>query len=155
MRQESAFNPDARSHMDAFGLMQLIPQVAKASARANAINYKKPEDLYKPHINIPLGSAHLRKLWDHYNGQLVLTVASYNASQKAIAGWLKTRFRGDSLEFIEDIPYEETRNYVKLVLRNMITYQAISSSKNGVEFPEWALRINTANSQSERLPSSF
>ena len=141
MRQESAFDPNARSHMDAFGLMQLLPQVARKSARAHSIQFSKAEDLYEPHVNIPLGSAHLRKLWDKYNGDFVLAVASYNASEQAIEGWLKTRYRGDTLEFIEDIPYEETKQYVKLVMRNYIAYQIIGASENKVHFPEWALRI--------------
>lgn len=143
MRQESSFNPQARSQMDAFGLMQLLPQVAKRSAEANSITYENPEDLYEPHINIPLGSAHLRELWDRYNGEIVLAVASYNASEKAIINWLQTRYRGDTLEFIEDIPYDETRDYVKLVLRNLITYQMLNSPTGPVSFPEWALRIST------------
>jgi soluble lytic murein transglycosylase len=141
MRQESAFNPLARSHMDAFGLMQLLPQVAELSAQQYNISFAKAEDLYEPRVNIPLGSAHLKKLWDRYNGGLILAVASYNASEKAIAGWLKTRFTGDTLEFIEDIPYDETRDYVKLVLRNMITYQTLAPTEPIKKFPEWALHI--------------
>ena len=141
MRQESAFDPNARSHMDAFGLMQLIPQVAQKSAKENSISYSGAEDLFQPHVNIPLGSAHLRKLWDRYNGDFVLAVASYNASEKAIEGWLNTRYRGDTLEFIEDIPYDETRQYVKLVMRNYIAYQILGASEAKVNFPEWALRI--------------
>jgi soluble lytic murein transglycosylase len=141
MRQESSFNPQARSPMDAFGLMQLLPQVAKKSATANSIDYSNPEDLYEPHINIPIGSAHLRELWDKYNGEIILAVASYNASEKAIVNWLQTRYRGDTLEFVEDIPYDETRDYVKLVLRNLITYQLMSSVEPQ-NFPDWTLKIS-------------
>jgi soluble lytic murein transglycosylase len=142
MRQESAFNPLARSHMDAFGLMQLLPQVAEVSAQENNIPMNAADDLYEPHVNIPLGSAHLRKLWDRYRGDLVLAVASYNASEKAILNWLNTRYLGDSLEFIEDIPYDETREYVKLVLRNLVTYQILTSREDEQLFPEWAIRID-------------
>lgn len=142
MRQESSFNPQARSQMDAFGLMQLLPEVARRSAEANSIEYSNPDDLYEPHINIPLGSAHLRELWDKYNGEIILAVASYNASEKAILTWLQTRYRGDTLEFIEDIPYDETRDYVKLVMRNLITYQILSAGDDTITFPEWALKIS-------------
>lgn len=145
MRQESSFNPQARSQMDAFGLMQLLPEVARRSASANAIDFTNTDDLYEPHINIPIGSAYLRELWDKYNGELVLAVASYNASEKAILSWLKTRFRGDSVEFIEDIPYDETRDYVKLVLRNLITYQIINSRDEQIAFPDWTLKISYQN----------
>ncbi|MCB0349809.1 MAG: transglycosylase SLT domain-containing protein [Bdellovibrionales bacterium] len=142
MRQESSFNPQARSHMDAFGLMQLLPEVAKISAKENSIDYLKPDDLYEPHINIPLGSAHLRTLWDKYNGEPILAIASYNASEKAISNWLATRYRGDALEFIEDIPYDETRDYVKLVLRNLINYKILGTNEEQLAFPEWALKIS-------------
>ena len=142
MRQESAFNPRARSHMDAFGLMQLLPKVARKSARKNHIPFHKTEDLYKPNIAIMLGAAHLRQLWDKHGGQLILTTASYNANTKTIEGWLKTRYRGDPLEFIEDIPYEETRNYIKLVIRNLVFYKVFNSTSEAISFPEWALNLD-------------
>lgn len=140
MRQESAFNPRARSHADAFGLMQLLPSVAKVSAQKNRIPLRQDDELFEPHINIPIGSAYLSELWEKSNGGLILTVASYNASESAIQSWLATRYRGDSLEFIEDIPYDETRNYVKLVLRNLIFYQRLTASQP-LPFPEWCLEI--------------
>jgi soluble lytic murein transglycosylase len=143
MRQESSFNPQARSQMDAFGLMQLLPEVAKRSAEANYIDYHVPEDLYEPFINIPIGSAYLRELWDKYNGEIILAVASYNASADAISNWRRTRYRGDTLEFIEDIPYDETRDYVKLVLRNLIAYELLSTRDDKMIFPEWTLKISS------------
>jgi soluble lytic murein transglycosylase len=150
MRQESSFNPQARSQMDAFGLMQLLPEVAKKSADANAITLNGDEDLYLPYVNIPIGSAYLRELWDKYNGELVLAVASYNASEPAIISWLKTRYRGDTLEFIEDIPYDETRDYVKLVLRNLISYQIINTKTDSSSFPEWTLKISERDTASPK-----
>ncbi len=146
MRQESSFNPEARSPMDAFGLMQLLPEVAKRSAEAHSIEYETPDDLYEPHVNIPIGSAHLKELWDRYDGEVILAAASYNASEKAIMGWMKTRYRGDTIEFIEDIPYDETRDYVKLVLRNLITYQMLNTSADSLAFPEAALKISARDS---------
>ena len=56
-----------------------------------------------------------------------------------ITGWVKSRYRGDALEFIEDVPYEETRNYIKLVMRNFIFYKRLNSGGAPVEFPEWCL----------------
>lgn len=141
MRQESSFNAQARSQMDAFGLMQLLPEVAKSTANMNSIDYSNPDDLFKPHIDLPLGSAHLRELSDKYSGEIILAIASYNASEKAIANWLATRFRGDTFEFIEDIPYDETRDYVKLVLRNLINYKILNSNDNELS-PEWILKIS-------------
>lgn len=138
MRQESSFNPYARSPSDAFGLMQMIPRTAKEAAEKIQTPYREPDDLHRPFISIPLGASALRSLWDHYNGQFVLTVASYNADEDAVLGWVKTRFRKDPLEFIEDIPYEETRTYVKLVLRNFIFYERLKSD-GSTHFPEWCL----------------
>ena len=142
MRQESSFNPKARSQMDAFGLLQLLPQVAERTARANSIEYHHAKDLYDPQTNIPIAAAYLRELWDKFNGNVVLVIASYNARDEAIQSWLKTRYHGDTLEFIEDIPYDETRDYVKLVLRNLITYRMLNNSQDSMAFPEWALRIS-------------
>ncbi|MCM2282622.1 MAG: transglycosylase SLT domain-containing protein [Bdellovibrionaceae bacterium] len=139
MRQESSFDPQARSHADAFGLMQLIPEAARRVENTSGIRLNTPEDLYRPEVNVTLGAAFLRDLLNQYDEQFVLTVASYNASEKAIRGWMKTRFRGDALQFIEDIPYEETRGYVKLVLRNYIFYLRLNSGGRSVPFPDWCL----------------
>jgi soluble lytic murein transglycosylase len=141
MRQESAFNPRARSHMDALGLMQLLPSVAKISAQENHIPFENDEDLYVPKVAIELGAAYLRTLWDKYQGRFILATASYNANEKAIENWLSTRFRGDSVEFIEDIPYEETKGYVKLVMRNFIFYKILNSQESSIEFPDWVLKL--------------
>ena len=139
MRQESSFDPLSRSPADAFGLMQLIPEMAKRAERRAGIKLSSHEDLYTPEINIPLGAAFIRDLLDHWKGRFIPTVASYNASEKAIAGWMRTRYRGDVLVFIEDIPYEETRNYIKLVMRNYISYQRLNSGGTKIAFPEWCL----------------
>lgn len=139
MRQESLFNPLARSPADAFGLLQLIPQSAKKAQEEAKIQIKSHEDLYDPEINILLGTAFIKRLLDRWNGQFVLAVASYNASEKAIAGWIQSRYRGDPLVFIEDIPYEETRNYIKLVMRNYIFYSRLNSGGKSIPFPEACL----------------
>jgi soluble lytic murein transglycosylase len=139
MRQESSFNPLSHSSADAFGLMQLIPQVAESSAAAVGVTYHQPDDLYQPETNIQLGSSHLKTLLQRWKGLFVPAVASYNASERAVHGWLKTRDRNDSLQFIEDIPYEETKGYVKLVMRNFIFYSRLSTTEKTIPFPEWCL----------------
>ncbi len=144
MRQESAFDPHARSHADAFGLLQLIPKAAKYAQermqkRATKVKFNEPEDLYQPEVNIPLGAAFIADTMKRYNGQLILTAAAYNASEEAIKGWLKTRYRNDPTEFIEDIPYEETRTYVKLVLRNYLFYKRLNLREPAMSFPERCL----------------
>ena len=147
MRQESAFDPHARSHADAFGLLQLIPKAARyAQKRAPKVKFDHPEDLYQPEVNIPLGAAFIADTMKRYNGQLILTAAAYNASEEAIKGWLKTRYRNDPTEFIEDIPYEETRTYVKLVLRNYLFYKRLNLREPAMSFPERCLQgLQAAN----------
>jgi soluble lytic murein transglycosylase len=134
-RQESAFNPNVRSWADAFGLMQMIPEKAVELSRKYNIPYKDFNDLYKPAPNVEMGVALLAELHKHFKGKFAQSVAAYNASTSAINVWEKERFNGNYLEFIEMIPYEETRNYIKLVFRNYITYKRILS-KEEILIPE-------------------
>lgn len=150
MRQESAFNPRARSHADAFGLMQMLPEVAQQTAQTLDIEYARAEDLFDPYTNIQLGSAFVKDLWEKYSGQFILAVASYNASETAIRGWMLTRFTGDSVEFIEDIPYEETRGYVRLVMRNFIFYQVMEAAGKRIPFPDWVLQLNPIHAENRK-----
>lgn len=141
IRQESAFNPEARSAVDAFGLMQLLPSVAKQLAKSNSLPYSEALDLFKPEINIPLGAFELRSLMKKYDNQFILAVSGYNANDGAIRGWLKTRFREDPVEFIEEVPYEETRAYIKLVMRNYVFYQRLLNTDKSTGFPESLLAL--------------
>ena len=134
-RQESAFNTNVRSWADAFGLMQMIPEKAGELSKKYKIPYKNFNDLYNPEPNVEMGSALLAELRAFFKGKFAQNVAAYNASTAAIAVWEKERFNGDYLEFIEMIPYEETRNYIKLVFRNYITYKRILEGKE-VIIPE-------------------
>lgn len=129
IRQESAFNTYIRSWADAFGLMQLIPEKAKVLAKKLKVPYRNFQDLYDPNINLPLGCALLKEHLSDYDNNIIITAASYNAGENVVKNWLKTRFDGDYVEFIESIPYEETRNYVKLILRNIMVYKRISIEK--------------------------
>ncbi len=142
IRQESAFNPEARSPADAFGLMQLLPSVAKQLALQNKLEYKEANDLFIPEINIPLGAFELKTLMKKYNSQYILAVSGYNANDSAIRGWLKTRYRADSVEFIEEVPYEETRAYIKLTMRNYVFYQRLLNPGVSIKFPEDLLKLN-------------
>jgi soluble lytic murein transglycosylase len=144
MRQESAFDPVARSHADAFGLMQVLPREAKRMALLHKIPMSDEEDLFKPEVNIPVGSAYMKELWDRYNGQFIVSVASYNASAQAVKGWIKTRYRGDAYQFVEDVPYEETKEYIKLIFRNMVMYKRMNYSMQKIAFPAWC--FNTLDS---------
>lgn len=142
IRQESAFNTEARSPADAFGLMQLLPSVAKQLAKQNGLPYGEALDLYKPEINVPLGAFELKNLMRKYKDQYILAVSGYNANDSAIRGWLKTRYRDDSVEFIEEVPYEETRAYIKLTMRNYVFYQRLLHQEKGSLFPEELLKLS-------------
>ncbi len=145
MRQESAFQEDARSFMDAMGLMQMLPRVAMstledlqsthATLRKLATNNleQDPYQLFKPHISIMLGTAHLGQKLSEFSGNLVLAVASYNAGSESVKKWRELYLKDDVIEFIEDIPYLETRNYVQLILRNLVIYNLAYSPEKLAE----------------------
>ncbi len=136
MKQESGFNEQNKSHADAYGLMQLIPRLAKSLAKKYEIEYRFPEDLYKPEINIPLGCFELKDQIKKQNGQLTFVAAAYNAGPGALSGWLKQRkSTEDIFDFVESIPYDETRTYVKIIARNKLFYERLESPKKSLPFP--------------------
>ena len=129
IRQESAFNKDARSFADAYGLMQIIPQRAIKLARKHRVPYKKASDLYNIQVNTGLGSHYLNDLVT-LMGKLPMAIGSYNAGESAMKRWVKARYNGDIEEFIEDVPYKETKKYIKLVLRNLEIYKSLPIQEN-------------------------
>lgn len=153
IRQESAYNTNARSWVDAFGVMQLTPELAKRTARKFKLRYKRTKDLYNYKLNIPIGMAHLKQLIKKTKNDYVLMVSGYNAGSKVAKRWKDQRFgekckkrrcthrefAEETIEFIENIPYEETRNYVKLVFRNWINYKRLNS-KSELIFPDRIFR---------------
>ena len=126
IRQESAFNPRAKSIVGARGLMQLMPQTAKQ------FNTKiRPHHLKKPKLNIRIGTKLLRKLLKRYQGNLIYALAAYNAGESKANKWIKNRFTGNKAEdIIEEIPYKETRLYVKLIYRNLFFYNMLFGKNN-------------------------
>lgn len=138
IRQESAFNPEARSPTDALGLMQIMPSLAKRIAKEKKLTYKRNSELFNPELNVKIGTRELNERLADFKGSSILASASYNAGVHVVKSWLKTRYRKDPIEFIEDIPYEETRSYVRLIIRNEIFY-ARFFAKEPFHFPEEAL----------------
>lgn len=125
IRQESAFDSRIISRAGAIGLMQLMPRTAKmVSKKLNVKKFKK-DMLSIPDINISLGTRYLADILKEYDGNLVLALASYNAGEKRVKKWFKEKYREDIEIFIEQIPYFETRNYVKNILRNYNNYKMI------------------------------
>jgi len=126
MRAESSFIPSAKSPVGARGLMQLMPDTAAAVMRTKKI---APERLYDPELNIRLGSIHLRELLDKYAGNRIAVIASYNAGANNVNRWLKTYADLPGEDFIESIPFGETREYVKKVLATASLYQRLYGMK--------------------------
>jgi soluble lytic murein transglycosylase len=121
--QESTFVPDIRSSANAVGLMQLIPGTAKRYARALKMRYS-PKLLTNPEANVRMGTAYLADLIKEF-GQPHLVLASYNAGEGAVRRWLNERPTAALDEFIDDIPYPETQNYVKRILGTAEDYRRL------------------------------
>ena len=123
IRQESAFNPKATSRVGAKGLMQLMPATAKRFNRKLQVNH-----LNDPKTNVAIGTKYLKLLLTRFDGNLIYALASYNAGENRIDRWKKDIFRNDDpLATIEAIPFEETRNYVKLIYRNKFFYSLLQN----------------------------
>jgi soluble lytic murein transglycosylase len=125
IRQESLFDPKALSSAFAYGLMQLLPSTATRTASQLGLPSPQPEKLFEPDLNLNLGIYHLKELLQLYPGDPVKAIAAYNAGQNAVARWERQIVTDDPEEFVERIPYGETRLYVKLVLRNHLNYRRI------------------------------
>ncbi len=124
IREESAFAPTAISQAGARGLMQLMPTTAARVAHETGL--QNPVDLDSPGPNIALGTRYLAKLHEEFGGDLVLTLAAYNAGPGAVRRWIKDHHPiQDHETFIEEIPYRETRRYVKRVLGSYDRYRTL------------------------------
>ena len=141
IRQESAFNPRARSPADAMGLMQVLPRVAMYTAKKEGIAYRSSRDLYNPRLNILIGTAHLKDVFGRYGNYFILNSAIYNAGHKPVLHWLDKFSTKDPTEFIQNIPYKETQYYVKLIMRNFIIYKLLKNPKRRMRFPKWILEL--------------
>ncbi|MEZ5692026.1 MAG: lytic transglycosylase domain-containing protein [Rickettsiales bacterium] len=146
IRQESEFNREITSSAGARGLMQVMPATARHTARKSDIKYSK-DRLYDEDYNINIGSLYLSRMLDNYDGSLILAIAAYNAGPGNVNKWIKQMGRptGDinsRIDWIEKIPFSETRNYVQRVLENLQLYRHIikdgnfSDKSNGLRIEE-------------------
>jgi soluble lytic murein transglycosylase len=127
VRQESGFDRAAVSRSDARGLMQLKPATAHDMAKALALPFSGDRLLTDQGYNLTLGQAYLGKLLDGFAGSYVLAIAAYNAGPARVRQWLATygdpRGGADPVDWVEGIPFGETRNYVQRVLENLQVYR--------------------------------
>ncbi len=125
IRQESEFNPNAVSHANAYGLMQLLPSVGKTMAKQQGLKPFDAGKLLDPRVNLQLGTANLRQVLNRYGGQVEYALAAYNAGDTPVRQWIASGEYRDIAEFVESIPYTETREYVQAILRNRELYRTL------------------------------
>lgn len=125
IRQESAFNPKAVSVANAHGLMQLLPSTARRLARGTKLPRPSTTRLHEPELNIRLGMRYFSDLLKQFGGQTEKVLASYNAGEHRVESWMSEGSYADGAEFVETIPFSETRNYVKIINRNYFFYKAL------------------------------
>ena len=136
IRQESNFRPTATSRVGAKGLMQLMPNTAKAVAQYLEIPYSKDRLTTDPPYNARLGTAYLDELMEIFDGNVAMVSAGYNAGPGRPIRWMKQRGdprRGeiDIVDWIEHIPFDETRNYVMRVTESLPVYRARLTGETG------------------------
>jgi len=136
MRQESAFNPRITSTAKAIGLMQLLPSTATEIARSADVDSPTHEDLKQPQVNIRLGVKYLDQLLKKFDENIIFALAAYNAGPKKVRSWTAQKSGLPPLEFIESIPFIETRNYVKKVLRNYVIYKSLYENESFTRFED-------------------
>jgi soluble lytic murein transglycosylase len=125
IRQESEFNPQALSHANAYGLTQVRPVTGRQYALKAGIPRLSNGMLFQPVTNLKLGAAIFHGMLDHNGGKVEQTLAAYNAGPNRTAEWLGWNQYREPAEFVESIPFTETRDYVQAVMRNADIYRRL------------------------------
>ena len=130
MRAESRFSKDVVSPVGAIGLMQIIPKTGKQLSYLLGDRFFSPDLLFKYEHNIRYGTRYLSRLLNQFDNKLLLAIASYNAGPHRVKNWLNELHILDYDEFIDHVPFAETRNYLKKVIRNYYVYHLLYSKKS-------------------------
>jgi soluble lytic murein transglycosylase len=125
IRQESEFNPKAISRAKAYGLTQVRPGTGRLYARKAGVARFTTNALYQPGVNLKIGSEILRSMLEREGGKVEQTLASYNAGPHRVVEWMAWNTYREPAEFVESIPFTETRDYVQAVLRNAEMYRRL------------------------------
>ena len=128
--QESRFTANARSTADARGLMQLIPSTGRLMARQVGVRKLDVSQLYEPELNVKLGTRYIAQLLQDFKGERELALAGYNAGPGRVRRWLRKNRGAELDEFVESIPYKETRIYVKNILEAHFQYHRLYGGQN-------------------------
>jgi soluble lytic murein transglycosylase len=128
IRQESAFEPEARSGKNAIGLMQLIGPTARRVAKQENLRYSQAR-LVDPDYNVRLGTAYFASLRKQFGG-VESALAAYNAGEDRVAFWTAGQSYRDKAEFVDSIPFTETRQYVEIVTRNADIYRRLYGAQS-------------------------
>jgi len=132
IRQETEFNPAAHSPANAYGLMQLVPATGRQMAREQGVRLASTNTLLEPSVSIQLGTHYLREQLNTWGGDWVQTLAAYNAGPTRVRRWKSSITYSEPAEFVESIPFTETREYVQAVLRNADMYRTIYGERHPV-----------------------
>jgi soluble lytic murein transglycosylase len=143
IREESRFNPRARSSTGALGLTQLMPATARQVAASLKLSAVGEQTLLQPAENVRLGAAYLGQLLKHFGGNAAFAVAAYNAGPSAVERWQKALPQADIDEWVEHITFDETREYVKNVLGSYNAYKLLYASQSPL------LQISSASAAKE------
>jgi soluble lytic murein transglycosylase len=135
VREESSFNKDIVSWAGARGLSQLMPATARQVGGWLGMSVSK-ETSFDPLSNLQIGTRYMEYLQERFEGNMFLAVAGYNAGEGNVEKWLRERGNKPTDEYIEDIPYRETRGYVKRVLGTYQVYRTVYDP--GPPFPDWS-----------------
>ena len=125
IRQESEFNARRSPAPTRSGLMQLLPKTGKTVAKQVKLKGYSAPQLYTPAVNLELGTRYFKDMVDKYNGQFEYALAAYNAGTDRVGDWLGQGHYRDPQEFVESIPFTETREYVQAILRNANVYRQL------------------------------
>jgi soluble lytic murein transglycosylase len=131
IRQESLFRAAATSHVGARGLMQVMPQTGREVAEGAGLRYFDAQQLWHPEVNVRIGTLYLAEQMREYDGSLPSVFSAYNAGPHRVERWSEFPEYGDEELFTERIPFQETRDYVKILTRNLALYRALYRETDG------------------------
>jgi peptidoglycan lytic transglycosylase len=155
VRQESEFNPRVISPKNAYGLTQIVPATGRQLAKKAGMRAFRTNMLFEPSTNLRLGTTYLRSLLDQWGGKWEQTLASYNAGKSHVQQWITWANFQEPAEFVETIPFTETREYVQSVLRNAAAYRRIYGARmiaSEVSAPVKVQKVAVKARKSKRAP---